>query len=285
MKGRGLIMNQENDYWNYALEVFKHLGSPLRPEPTEISFMQQQVRHWVAAHPGRRPSAALVLGVTEEIVAMQWPDAVAVTAVDESASMIGAFWPGDIPGRRKLIRGNWFDFPAEAQSFDLILGDGVFNIPDFPLGYAKLAQRIHSLLRPEGVMIVRVFTQLENKETPEDIIAEIKSTAHFDYWSMRYRFITSLQTSVQTGIYSGTLPTNRALEKYGVSADEFIARTNHKPIPMPDLPPEGMEGLQINFPTENQFAETLAALFQVTQVGYGQHPLARRCPIYCLTPL
>ena len=278
-------MNQQNDYWNYALEVFRHLGSPLRPEPAEISFMRQQVRQWVAAHPGRNKSRALVLGVTEEIIAMDWPQPLEVTAVDESASMINAFWPGDIPGRRTLIRGNWFDFPAEAQSYDLILGDGVFNIPEFPLGYAKLAQRMRSLLKPDGVMIVRVFTQLENKEDPRDIIAEIKASEHFDYWPMRYRFITSLQPSAEAGIYSGTLPTDRALARYGVSADDFIARTGHKRIPMPDLPPEGMEGLQINFPTESQFVETLAGHFRVTEVGHGQHQLASRCPVYCLIPL
>lgn len=278
-------MNQEKDYWNYALEVFKHLGSPLRPEPGEIAFMQQQVRQWTDTHPGRRRIRALVLGVTAEIVAMAWPDAVEVIAVDESPSMINAFWPGDIPGSRTLVRGNWFDFPAAAASFDLVLGDGVFNIPEFPSGYVKLAQRMRGLLKPDGLMIVRVFTQLDTKENPGDIVAEIRSSAHFDYWPMRYRFITSLQASVEAGIYAGTLPTDRAFEQYGIGADEFTAKTDHKRIPLPVIPPEGMEGLLINFPTASQFVETLAGLFRVAEVGHGDHPLAQRCPVYCVAPL
>lgn len=278
-------MNDESDYWNYALEVFRHLGSPLRPEPAEISFMQREVRQWLDAHAGQRKTRALVLGVTEEIVGMEWPESVEVTAVDESASMIDAFWPGDIPGRRTLIRGNWFDFPAATSSFDLVVGDGVFNIPEFPHGYAQLAQRMHSLLKPDGLMIVRVFTQLDEKEKPEDIIAEIKSSERYDYWPMRYRFITSLQASAEAGIYSGTLPTDRALERYGVGADEFTAKTDHKRIPLPVLPPDGMDGLLINFPTCKQFVEALSAHFGVKRIGYGDHELASRCPVYCLSPL
>ena len=278
-------MIDENDYWNYALEVFRHLGSPLRPESVEIAFMEQKVRDWITAHPHHRQSSALVLGVTTEIVGMDWPDPVELTAVDESESMIEEFWPGDKAGKRTLIQGNWFDFPAEQHSFDFILGDGVFNIPEFPKGYATLARRMAGLLKPDGVMIVRLFTQLENKEDPQDIVTEIKASESYDYWSMRYRFITSLQKSAQTGIFAGTVPTNRELEKRGISGDEFIQKTKHKAIPMPELPPEGMDGLLINFPTQNEFIETLAEYFQVTEVGYGEHAMAYRCPIYCLTPV
>jgi hypothetical protein len=144
---------------------------------------------------------------------------------------------------------------------------------------------MRSLLQPDGLMIVRVFTQLQQKEPPESIVAEIRSSEHFDYWAMRYRFITSLQTSAEAGIYAGTLPTDQALERYGVGADEFIAKTNHRRIPMPVMPPEGMDGLLINFPTDRQFIEALSASFGVAQTGHGDHQLASRCPVYCLSPL
>ena len=275
-------MNNENDYWNYALEVFRHLGSPLRPEPAEISFMQQLVETRVADFPRGHQSRALVLGVTSEIVGMNWPDAVEVTAVDESDSMIGEFWPGDVAGERRLIKGNWFDFPSPPHAFEFILGDGVFNIPQYPEGYTSLARRMAGLLKPGGVMIIRLFTQLDDRENPEDIIEEIKQRDHFDYWSMRYRFICSLQASVQKGIFAGTYPTNRELERRGVTADAFIKKTQHKEIPVPDLPPEGLEGLLINFPTKSQFIEAVEGHFDVVSIGYGKHLMADRCPIYCL---
>ena len=224
----------------------------------------------------------LFRSVTEEIVLMDWPAQVRVTAVDESDSMIEAFWPGDVEGRRRLIRGDWFDFPASAESFDLIVGDGVFNIPAYPDGHRALAKRMASLLKPDGLMIVRVFTQFDQKEDPDDIVAEIRASEHFDYWSMRYRFITSLQRSAETGIYSGTLPTDRELEKRGISVDEFVAKTGHEVIPMPALPPAGMDGLLINFPTRKQFVENLAGFFRVQEEGLGEHPLAARTPVYCM---
>jgi hypothetical protein len=54
---------------------------------------------------------------------------------------------------------------------------------------------------------------------------------------------------------------------------------------MPVLPPEELAGLQINFPTHNEFVELLVETFQAAEVGHGGHQLAGRCPIYCLTPV
>lgn len=202
-------MNNENDYWNYALEVFRHLGSPLQPEPAEISFMEHKVRDWIAANPHCRQTSALVLGVTSEIVGIDWPDPVELTAVDESDSMIKEFWPGDRAGKRTLIRGNWFDFPADQHSFDLILGDGVFNIPEFPHGYAALARRMASLLKPDGMMIIRAFTQLEIRENPLDIIAQ--TACLLTLRERRYRHPVFRERPVEAQIQSQCTVENRGI--------------------------------------------------------------------------
>lgn len=278
-------MSGANDYWKYAFEVFKTLTAPFRPEPAEIAFMERAVRGRLPLQAAPEEARALLLGVTAEITGMRWPEIVELTAVDQSDAMIEGFWPGDLPGRRRLVRGDWLNFPAAPHSFRFVLGDGVFNIPEYPDGYAGLARRVAGLLRPDGVMIVRVFTQPDVKERTEAVVAEIRERPTFDYWAMRFRFVASLQEDVRRGILGGPLPTIRYLAEHGIDNAEFVAKTSYRPVPLPAQLPPGLEGLRINFPTRSEFVAAVADRFRVEEVGYGNHELAQRCPIYCLAPL
>jgi SAM-dependent methyltransferase len=278
-------MSGEDDYWKYAFEVFKTLTAPFRPEPAEIAFMERAVRSRLPRHAAPEEARALLLGVTAEITGMRWPGAVELTAVDQSSAMIEGFWPGDVPGRRRLVRGDWLHFPAEPRSFRFVLGDGVFNIPGYPEGYAELARRAAGLLRPDGVMIVRVFTQPDVKERTEAVVAEIRERPSFDYWPMRFRFVTSLQEDVRRGILGGPLPTIRYLAEHGIDNADFVAKTSYRPVPLPAQLPAGLEGLRINFPTRGEFVAAVAEHFRVVEIGCGKHELAERCPVYCLAPL
>lgn len=278
-------MSIEEDYWKYSLEVFKTLTAPFRPEPAEITLMEQAVHKHCKAHFAAESVQALVLGVTEEIVGMEWPQGAQLTAVDQSRAMIDAFWPGDSPGQRRLVEGDWLHFPAEPHSFHFALGDAVFNIPDYPEGYAALSRRLASLLHPEGLLVVRVWTQPDPRERTEDVVAEIMERERYDYWSMRFRFVSSLQVDVHEGVWGGPLLTNRYLAEHGISQEAFVAKTEYQPIPLPAVLPEGLEGLRVSYPTLEQFIQAVSAEFRVVDIGYGEHELARRTPVVCLVPL
>jgi len=128
----------ESEIFESQIELFKTMKSPFRPHTSEIRILREVVFDKVESQK-ITDFKVLVLGATEEITSLDWPEGTTLTAVDCSKVMIDAFWPGDVPGRRKVICADWFDMPFTKNSFHFIVGDGVFNFMSYPEGYRTLA--------------------------------------------------------------------------------------------------------------------------------------------------
>lgn len=272
-----------DEFWRQMIASIQNMASPMRPEPKEISFIEKKVKNRVSGIDGQLDLKALLLGVTPEIVDMNWPIGMELEAVDRSEAMADAFWLGDIPGKRKLTKGNWWDFPATASSFHFIFGDGIFNIQSFPGQFETFASRMSGLLHRNGLAFFRVFTRSENPDSPEKVINQLRSGYISSYQEFRLRFTIALQEDAGIGVASSIPNTHQILKDMGVNVEELALLPDYSGIAEPMLALNKPQSLQMCFPSQQEFVNAVSPWLNVVDVGYGEHSLARHCPVFCLS--
>jgi len=273
-------------YWEEIVELFKKMRSPMRPDVSEADCFYRWVQERIEQAELPRDSTinVLLLGVTVELVELPWPDNVMLTAVDRSDAMIRAFWPGDIPGRRRLVRADWDDLPLAPSSFHFAIGDGVLNARSYPDDYRDFAAHVRSLLRPGGVFLLRAFTQLEQRENSGAIVAALRAGEITDYNELTFRILTSMQTSAVEGVTATKSFIDAELRRCGVDDDELYSRTGYVQPPASSHRPERMSGIaaRVSYPTVREIEQVLAPMFEPLGRRYGTHSTAQRCPIFGL---
>jgi hypothetical protein len=268
--------------WNTQIELFKKMRPPLRPHASEAALVAD-----VAAASRAAVSTGdlhvLLLGLTQELIHISWPRGTNLTVVDRSENMIRQFWPGDIPGERKLIRADWFGMPFEKPSFHLIVGDGVLNFKPFPAGFRDFLNHLLPYLYPAGHLCARVFTQLDVPEKTESLMDELRRSERVNYYEFRYRQATSLQKSAGDG-FDGTKETlDRMFESHGVPLSELYAKSGFKPPDVPAVKSENPEEqYRVYYPTEAEFLQACPPGFKFIRKMKGAHTLAYRTPIFVL---
>jgi SAM-dependent methyltransferase len=275
-------------YWDEIVEVFKLMKSPMRPDRSETGCFYDWMTERIEAAGLRDASRidVLLLGVTVELVELPWPDNVHLTAVDRSEGMMRAFWRGDIPGRRRLLRADWDGVSLAPESFDFAIGDGVLNARSYPGDCRSFAARIGELLRPGGTFLLRAFVQPDQREDPATIIQAMRAGQIATYNEFTFRFLTSLQVSADEGVISTKPFIEGELEHHGVDLSDVYARTGYVPpagyVP-PPTPDEAADcGRRVSFPTVHEFEQVLAPTFHLLGRRYGTHSTAQRCPIFGL---
>jgi SAM-dependent methyltransferase len=269
-------------YWHRLASCYPALGWPLRPSSEDIRFMEEAVASWAA-----RQSAvtlnALLLGVTPEITTMRWPRASSLTAVDGSAAMVGAVWPGDIPLQRRAVCGDWLALPLPDASCGVVIGDGSMNCLPYPDGYRKLAAEVRRVLTPAGIFILRCYIQPAVQERREQVFADLfQPEALPSFHHFKFRLLMAMQQSTQTGIAvhdvyrywtdrkidTALLPARAGWEKSAIGTIELYRHS-----------------LTVHtFPSLAEYRSALAEFFD--EISFSSPPciLGERCPVVLLRP-
>ena len=184
-------------HWRSIARAWRYFGSPLRPCDEDTCFMSQVIGKYFE---GRTDLKALLCGVTPEIACMPWPEGALLTAVERAGDMIKEVWPGDIPGIRKALQGDWLEFETDDATFDVVVGDGCFISMGYPDGYRALAGRIAGLLKKNGLLIMRFFAQLETKESPEQVFDQLSQGTVGSFHAFKWRLAMALQSSPDDGV-------------------------------------------------------------------------------------
>jgi hypothetical protein len=138
-------------------------------------------------------------------------------------------------------------------------------------------------LEPGGLLVARVYTQVEPKEIPENVIASFKSGLITKYYEFSFRIWSAWQTDVSNGVVQNRRFMNQKLHELGISLQEVYDKTGHDP---PVLSVQGKDQtgpqLKITFPTKDQFVDVLSKYLRVVDVQCGNYSLGNRCPIFAL---
>jgi hypothetical protein len=120
-------------------------------------------------------------------------------AVDKSLAMINTVWPGNIPGRREVVCKNWFEVSREDHSLDLVIGDGFLTAFRFPENYLRLADFVARGLKPDGLLIIRLFSRAED-DSMEQIHSDLQADRINSFHALKLRLGMLLQQNVIDGV-------------------------------------------------------------------------------------
>jgi hypothetical protein len=265
----------ESSHWTAYAERFQLVGAPLRPGASDVAHLRDAVsRH---ARPDMVSGPALLLGVTPEIADIAWEPPRQLLAVDQSAGMIKAIWPGDTARRRALV-GDWLTLAPTnvGAGFELVIGDGVLSLFEYPTGYAALGEALSRLLRPGGLLALRLFCRAEPSETVSDVMQALWAGRIGNFHAFKWRLAMALQGDATRGVRLADIWSG-FVEQAG-SVQALAQRTG---FPEPEVSTiEGYRGVQdrYSFSTQREVVDVLAPHFELLETWHGRYELGERCP-------
>lgn len=178
------------------------VGPPLRPSWEDLQLIQGEIAGWSRASGGSAPRA-LILGVTPELAALDWPIRSRVYSVDRSIEMIRSIWYTSAPHARGAAAGDWAMLPIRDRSFDLILGDGSFAFWAWPEGYRALLDQAVRVLKPSGRLIARFHVRPETPETPAQVFDELAAGRIGGFNTFKWRLVVAVHGNSADGVRLG----------------------------------------------------------------------------------
>lgn len=224
-----------------------------------------------------RNLTALMWGVTPEIADMTWPTGTELLALDRSEEMIQFVWPGDVEGQRKAVCRDWLDPLLTAGGFDVVIGDGVFTLLRFPRDYASLVEQAHRALRPDGVVITRLFTRPETAETTNEVVDDLLAGRIGSFHVFKFRLAMSTQAGATTGVRMGDV--YDAWCETGIDPDDLQALTGWSRGSISTIDQFRDKDGRLFFPTLAEFETVLDKRFRRTGFQLPGYEMGDRCPL------
>lgn len=264
-------MAAESGHWNAYAARWGLIGEPLRPGPTDVSYLARSVERHFGAIP---PTSMLLLGVTPEIAEMRWPSSLRLTAVDKSEGMVRAVWPGDNAWRRALV-DDWLSFEAR-EPFDLVVGDGVLSLLEHPAGYTQLAAALARLTKPGGLLSLRSFCRLEPQESLEQVFAELARGEIGSFHAFKWRLAMAVQGDATRGARLGDIW--QAFHERAGSPRELAARSGWPEPVIANIDSYRELDDRYSYPTEREVVACLSEAFEHVETWRPSYELGERCP-------
>lgn len=270
-------MSNKSSHWNHIAQRWHLVGPPLRPSREDILHFEQAVDRKMKSHAG--PLRALILGVTPELAALNWPPGTRLSALDGSAQMVDALWKGP---REGAMVGSWTNAPIKDASLDMIVCDGGVGVLSYPADQQKLLTEIRRMLAPNGMFTVRLFVPGCHAEPIEQIAADLEARAIPSLDALKFRLWGALQANVASGVRPRDVV--RHIEK--------IAGRLARLADCFGWPAEHIATLELH--RESQVSYCLSSVadllplinavngLEMVDVAFPAHPFGDRCPVVSL---
>jgi SAM-dependent methyltransferase len=275
-----LNQNQKTTVWGEHSNQWGQIGSPCRPSEEDGSLLLQLA---APALPAAKESAALVvMGVTPEIVQLDWPTQTWLQAFDHSADMIAKVWRPNpkVPSEVQQVR--WQSMPLADHMVDCVVGDGSLTVIETLDEYGDVFSEVLRILRPGGSLVLRCFVSPKTNELCQNIVAHAMSGQIGSFHALKWRFAMAMSAehnfSVRLGDvfaeFNRLFPDRDALALQAGWPRESIETIN------------AFDGLEaaITFPALDLLRELCAPYFDLSDIRYGTYELAERCPTICFKP-
>lgn len=270
---------EQQAVWDAQVELYRTMTPPLRIHASEVAQVASLVRQAGNAS-RRRRLEVLVLGLIPEILDIDWPGDCRVCVVDRSEVMIKAFWPGGRSGRLGLVKGDWARLPFEKDRFDLVIGDGGFNLAAYPKALDHLGGELARVMRPGARLSARVFVQVEPREDTALILDEFREAETIDYYALRLRLAQSLQDRAEEGIFVTKSSLDELLVARGISLESLYRRSGYRPPDVPAITHDDAPAFRLTYPTAGEFTAVMGRHLTYETTWHGSHPLASRTPMF-----
>ncbi|MCW8828928.1 MAG: class I SAM-dependent methyltransferase, partial [Gammaproteobacteria bacterium] len=156
-------MEQSNlEVWRAHARQWQRVGAPLRPTQEDgellLALSAPALSESVCAR-------LLVMGVTPEVVQLEWPSHVGLLAVDHSQEMIDSVWRPHHSIPSAVKQASWQSMPLEDDSVDSAVGDGCLTVLPSLADYESVFTEVARVLRPGGSLVLRCFIRPDTGES------------------------------------------------------------------------------------------------------------------------
>jgi SAM-dependent methyltransferase len=266
-------------YWDNFARFYEALVSPLIPTREDLGFTEEAIENWAYSHPRDRLNA-LLLGATPGLAGMNWPEGSRLTAIDRSMEIAKIIWPGNIPGQRSMVCGDWFNLPLGRESCSVVLADCSINCVRYPDGFRDLMASVRRVLRDDGILVMRAFVQPDQQEDPESVFADRFQCANFHHFKLR--LMMAMQRSVEQGIPVNEVYrfwTSQCVDKELLSLRTGWERREIETIELHNGP-----NTIHTFPTIDELRSVLEEYFGEIRKCVPTYPGGNLCPTLVLRP-
>ncbi|MCE9642187.1 MAG: class I SAM-dependent methyltransferase [Betaproteobacteria bacterium] len=184
-----------SQHWSRMARLWQLVGPPLRPAAQDRAAYHGALGQWRREH--ARPPRALILGVTPELHALDWPAGTSLLALDASPQMIEAVWPGPAG---TALRGSWTAMPLAAASRDIVLCDGGFGMLSYPHGQAALLRELRRVLAPGGIFAARLFAPKGRTGNADEVFARLAAGDIASLDALKLQLWGALHGSPEQGV-------------------------------------------------------------------------------------
>jgi hypothetical protein len=276
-----VAQHPQDPHWREAAFHWHAYGPPLRPCAADVRAMEEIVRRSCSGR-GGRPPKALLLGVTPEIATMAWPPGTELLAVDRSRPMLEHVWPGDVAGQRTALCADWLDFACGVDRRDVVVGDGIFALLDYPAQYRALAAAARDWIASDGILLVRFFVQPAARETPDAVFDDLLANRIGSFHGFKLRLAMALQRSPDYGVRMGDV--FDVWTRARVDLEALLATTGWTRGAVDTIRPWDGKDSRLSFPTAAQIDHVVSEHFDKLDERRVAQELGERCPIMTFRP-
>lgn len=267
------MSNEQSVVWQGHSGQWARVGSPLRPSRDDGRLMLELLSPIFARAPVGCDIA--VLGVTPEVVQLDWPLATRIEAFDSSASMLARVWtPNErISSRARLA--HWQALPVPAARFDAIVGDGSLNaLPTYD-AYRVVLRELWRVTRPEAGLVVRCFMRPEQPETLQVLKQDLLAGAIGSFHVLKWRLAMLLSAN------AGGIVSVRVIHEVfdrEFSRAELVSMTGWDPGVIDTIDAYRAMPTIYTFPTVQQLCDVCGDGWMLDRMEMADYELARACP-------
>jgi SAM-dependent methyltransferase len=268
------------DHWkNTTLNLKPPVRPPWHPSREDAAFMREWTSPVLEKASGQ---TILVLGVTPEIVQLNWPPGAQVVSIDSSPAMIASLWQANASVPSHVACARWQQLPLKDAQFDVVVGDGSLNALWSTEDYGKVLGEVSRVLKPEGVFVLRCFVRPPHVETPERVLlkameGEFPTTAAF---RLRFAFAVadadgSIGLAALRDAFNALVPDRNALARITGWPRQDIDRVDT----------DEDSRVRLTFPTQSELAMLSEPIFKIDGVARGTYTQAEHCPTILFRPI
>ncbi len=258
--------------WEKHACQWGRVGAPLKPSWED----GENTLHALNESLTRRSGRIVILGVTPELVQLQWPQSIELCAYDQSEEMIKAVWQPHPLIKSHVTQARWQCLPAPESSFIAAAGDGALNVLPRLDCYDEVFRELHRVLEDASQAVIRCFIRPDNTESLEEIVRAVRRGDVRSFHALKWRIAMSLVNTSDAAIaveairdaFNDSFPSRSELAKI-TGWPEAVIGTIDAYKDSPAL---------YSFPTLSELKHQCRAYFSIEDLMYGTYELASRCP-------
>lgn len=267
------------DHWQRHALQWDSVGPPLRPGSEDVAIAERMVDR-ARCHEGSESMRNALLGVTPELVGMNWPTGSRLLSVDRSRRMIREILPRRAAVPVTPICASWLDMPLVNDCLDCVIGDGCFTVLENVEMHRRLWHELHRVLRPGRFLVIRLFVQPPERESVSAVFDDLAAGLIGSFHVFKWRLAMALHDNLDEGVCVSDIWGHWA--SAGVNAESLATRLNWPIREVRTIEVYRGSPARYTFPTLEQARKVLAECFDELACHVPEYELGDRCPTLLL---